>query len=268
MQVVRTILIDALTKPFAQFVRTLRTGEEAVQQGTEVKPGTSDYGNDPLPRDPRHDSADHARPGPWRASVPSFPVQRGPPGAGSRRAALAAESPLRSLGLKLAGVGRLLDAGIRLASPPPREPLGEEQAERRDEREHEQYQGQAEEGGPGQFHHGRHGEQRQRGELDQEERREEKRPIKDRVRRNRRWPVPRSRGRVFSEVAAASYPGLLLLEVATVVFRASGKEREEVARHQPYESGSETPNAIKIAMRAKQAPVSRSVLILGMKSMK
>src|SRR5580700_5872925 len=46
-----------------------------------------------------------------------------------------AESPLRSLGLKLAGVGRLLDAGIRLASPPPREPLGEEQAERRDERE-------------------------------------------------------------------------------------------------------------------------------------
>src|ERR1700734_1251789 len=38
-------------------------------------------------------------------------------------------------GLKLAGVGRLLDAGIRLASPPPREPLGEEQAERRDERE-------------------------------------------------------------------------------------------------------------------------------------
>ena len=153
-------------------------------------------GNDPLPRDPRHDSADRARPGPLRASVPSFPVQRGPPGAGSRRAALAAESPLPSLGLKLAGVGRLLDAGIRLASPPPREPLGEEQAERRDEREdlrrhvhgdgygggrvaesgqgpereHEQYQGQAEEGGPGQFHHGRHGEQRQRGELDQEER--------------------------------------------------------------------------------------------------
>lgn len=131
---------------------------------------------------------------------------------------MAAESPLPSLGLKLAGVGRLLDAGIRLASPPPREPL-REQSERRDEREdlrhdvhgngdgggrvaesgrrsereHEQYQGQAEEGGPGQFHHG---------------------------------------------------------------------------RHQPYESGSETPNAIKIAMRAKQAPVSRSVLILGMKSMK
>ena len=52
------------------------------------------------------------------------------------------------------------------------------------------------------------------------------------------------------------------------VFRVSGKEREEVARHQPYESGSVTPNAIKIAMRAKQAPVSRSVLILGMKSMK
>jgi tetratricopeptide (TPR) repeat protein len=52
------------------------------------------------------------------------------------------------------------------------------------------------------------------------------------------------------------------------VFRVSGEEREEVARHQPYESGSETPNAIKIAMRAKQAPVSRSVLILGMKSMK
>ena len=52
------------------------------------------------------------------------------------------------------------------------------------------------------------------------------------------------------------------------VFRVSGKEREEVARHQPYESGSETPNAIKIARRAKQAPVSRSVLILGMKSMK
>jgi hypothetical protein len=91
-------------------------------------------------------------------------------------------------------------------------PLGEAQAERRDEREdlrhhvhgdgngggrvaesgqrpdreHEQHQGQAEEGGPGQFHHGRHGEQRQRGELDQEERREEKRPVKDRVRRNRR----------------------------------------------------------------------------------
>jgi hypothetical protein len=42
----------------------------------------------------------------------------------------------------------------------------------------------------------------------------------------------------------------------------------EVARHHPYESGSETPNAIKIAMRAKQAPVSRSVFILGMKSMK
>jgi hypothetical protein len=61
---------------------------------------------------------------------------------------------------------------------------------------------------------------------------------------------------------------LLLLEVATVVFRLSGKEREEIARHQPYESGSETPNAIKIAMRAKQPPVSRSVLILGMKSMK
>ena len=54
------------------------------------------------------------------------------------------------------------------------------------------------------------------------------------------------------------------------VFRVSGKEGKkwQVARHQPYESGSVTPNAIKIAMRAKQTPVSRSVSILGMKSMK
>jgi hypothetical protein len=48
--------------------------------------------------------------------------------------------------------------------------------------------------------------------------------------------------------------------------------RREIAsagcRHQPYESGSVTPNAIKIAMRAKQAPVTRSRLILGMKLMK
>jgi putative Mn2+ efflux pump MntP len=39
-------------------------------------------------------------------------------------------------------------------------------------------------------------------------------------------------------------------------------------RHQPYESGSVTPHAIKTAMKVKQAPVTRSRLILGMKSMK
>jgi Putative manganese efflux pump len=38
--------------------------------------------------------------------------------------------------------------------------------------------------------------------------------------------------------------------------------------HQPYESGSVTPHAIKTAMRVKLAPVTRSRLILGMKSMK
>ena len=142
-----------------------------------------------------------------------------PPGAGSRRAALAAESPVPSLGLKLAGVGRLLDAGIRLAAPPPREPLGEEQAERRDEREDLRHDVSWRWGW------GRTGS------------------------RIRLAPIPRTR--------AVSGPG--------------GRRRAltvHYGRHQPYESGSETPNAIKIAMRAKQAPVSRSVLILGMKSMK
>ncbi len=52
------------------------------------------------------------------------------------------------------------------------------------------------------------------------------------------------------------------------VFGVPGEEREEVVGDQPYESGSVTPNAIKIARRVKQAPVSKSVLILGMKSMK
>jgi hypothetical protein len=51
-------------------------------------------------------------------------------------------------------------------------------------------------------------------------------------------------------------------------FASPARSGKKWPMHQPYESGSVTPNAIKIAMRAKQAPVSRSVLILGMKSMK
>jgi hypothetical protein len=36
-------LIDTLTKPFAEFVGALRTGKEAVEQGAEVEPGTSNH---------------------------------------------------------------------------------------------------------------------------------------------------------------------------------------------------------------------------------
>jgi hypothetical protein len=89
------------------------------------------------------------------------------------------------------------------------------------------------------------------------------------------WPYQATGGIVVTGDAPKLFrlsPELILRQVGVGVDHhlqdRSGKEREEVARHQPYESGSETPNAIKIAMRAKQAPVSRSVLILGMKSMK
>ena len=43
VQVVRAILFYALTQPFAQFFRTLRTGEETIQQGAEIEPSTSNH---------------------------------------------------------------------------------------------------------------------------------------------------------------------------------------------------------------------------------
>ena len=50
VQIVRTILFYALPQPFAQFLGTLGTGEETIQQSAEIEPRTSNHNRQVPPR--------------------------------------------------------------------------------------------------------------------------------------------------------------------------------------------------------------------------